>query len=74
VNGEIVISQRGGHAGGDPAGYAVALVNAMRDAGGVEAGQIVSTGSWTGLRLLKPGDRCAIRFEVLGGAEVHFEG
>jgi 2-keto-4-pentenoate hydratase len=73
VNGETVVSQRGGHAGGDPAGFAVALVNAMRDAGGVKAGQIVTTGSWTGLRFLKPGDRCSIRFEALGGAEVIFQ-
>jgi 2-keto-4-pentenoate hydratase len=74
VNGETFVSQTGGHAGGDPAGYAVALVNAMRDAGGVKAGQIVTTGSWTGLRFLKPGDRCSIRFEALGGAEVVFLG
>jgi 2-keto-4-pentenoate hydratase len=73
VNGETVVSQQGGHAGSDPAGFAVALVNAMRDAGGVKAGQIVTTGSWTGLRFLKPGDRCSIRFEELGGAEVAFE-
>jgi 2-keto-4-pentenoate hydratase len=73
VNGETVIRQEGGHVGADPAGFAVALVNAMRDAGGVKAGQIVTTGSWTGLRFLKPGDRCSIHFEELGGAEVAFE-
>ena len=73
VNGETVVTRQGGHSGGDPAGFAVALVNTMRDAGGVKAGQIVTTGSWTGLRFLKPGDRCSIRFEALGGAEVIFE-
>ncbi len=73
VNGETVVKQQGGHGGSDPAGFAVALVNAMRDAGGVKAGQFVTTGSWTGLRFLKPGDRCSIRFEELGGAEVAFE-
>jgi 2-keto-4-pentenoate hydratase len=73
VNGKAVVRQQGGHAGSDPAGFAVALVNAMRDAGGVKAGQIVTTGSWTGLRFLKPGDRCSIRFEELGAAEVAFE-
>jgi len=72
VNGETVVAQQGGHAGGDPAGFALALVNAMRDSGGVKAGQVVTTGSWTGLRFLKPGDRCSIRFEALGGAEVVF--
>jgi 2-keto-4-pentenoate hydratase len=74
VNGETVVTQQGGHAGSDPAGVAVALVNAMRDAGGVKTGQIVTTGSWTGFRFLKPGDRCSIRFEALGGAEVTFQG
>ena len=73
VNGETVVRQEGGHSAGDPAGFAVALVNAMRDAGGVKAGQIVTTGTWTGLRFLKPGDRCTARFEGLGGAEVAFE-
>ena len=72
VNGETVVSRRGGHAGDDPAGFAVALVNAMREAGGVKAGQIVTTGSWTGLMFLKPGDRCLARFEGLGEAEVAF--
>ena len=73
INGETVVRQQGGHAAGDPAGFAVALVNAMRDMGGVKAGQIVTTGTWTGLRFLKPGDRCSARFEGLGGAEVAFE-
>jgi len=72
INGETVIRRRGGHAAGDPAGFAVALVNAMRDAGGVKAGQIVTTGTWTGLMFLKPGDRCSARFAGLGGAEVAF--
>ncbi len=72
VNGETVVKRRGGHAGDDPAGFAVALVNAMRRAGGVKAGQIVTTGSWTGLMFLKPGDRCLARFDGLGETEVSF--
>ena len=72
VNGETVVERRGGHAGDDPAGYAVALVNAMARTGGVKAGQIVTTGSWTGLLFFKPGDRCVARFEALGEAEVAF--
>jgi 2-keto-4-pentenoate hydratase len=72
VNGETVVQRRGGHAGDDPAGFAVALVNAMRRAGGVKAGQFVTTGSWTGLMFLKPGDRCLASFEGLGDAEVAF--
>jgi 2-keto-4-pentenoate hydratase len=74
VNGETVVEREGGHPTGDPLGVAVALVNLMRDRAGVEAGQIVTTGSWTGLRFLNPGDRCAIAFAGLGGVELVFAG
>lgn len=72
VNGETVLEQEGGHPTGDPLGVAVALVNMMREQTGVRAGQFVTCGSWTGLRFLKPGDVCGVRFEGLGEAEVTF--
>ena len=72
VNGATVLEQAGGHATGDPLGIAVVLVNMLRDKGGVRAGQFVTCGSYTGLRYLKPGDVCAVRFEGLGSAEVAF--
>lgn len=72
VNGETVLEKQGGHPTGDPLGVAVALVNMMRDKGGVRAGQFVTCGSWTGLRFLQPGDVCGVRFEGLGEAEVTF--
>jgi 2-keto-4-pentenoate hydratase len=74
VNGETQIERVGGHPTDDPIAGAVALANMLRDAGGVKAGQIVTTGSWTGLPFLKPGDRCVVRFENLGEAEVVFDG
>jgi 2-keto-4-pentenoate hydratase len=74
VNGQVVLEQDGGHPTGDPLGVAVELVNMMRTGAGVRAGQFVTCGSYTGLRFLKPGDACAVRFEGLGGAEVAFEG
>jgi len=74
VNGEPVVERQGGHPIDDPLGVALALVNMMRATGGVTAGQFVTTGSWTGLRFLKPGDRCAVQFENLGAAEVVFDG
>jgi 2-keto-4-pentenoate hydratase len=74
VNGETVVEREGGHPTGDPLGVAVALVNLMRDRAGVEAGQIVTTGSWTGLRYFNPGDRCAVAFAGLGGVELVFAG
>jgi 2-keto-4-pentenoate hydratase len=72
VNGEPVVERSGGHPTGDPLGVAVALVNMMRQAGGVTAGQIVTTGSWTGLMFLKAGDTCTVRFDTLGEATVVF--
>ena len=74
VNGKLVVEQHGGHPTGDPLGVAVALVDMMRGASGVKAAQIVTTGSWTGLRFLRPGDRCMVQFEKLGEAEVVFDG
>ncbi len=74
VNGATVLEKQGGHPTGDPLGVAVALVNMMRVQNGVRAGQFVTCGSWTGLRFLKPGDACSVRFEGLGEAEVTFTG
>jgi 2-keto-4-pentenoate hydratase len=72
VNGKKQLEQVGGHPTGDPLGVAVVLANIWRDKGGVRAGQFVTCGSFTGLKFLKPGDVCAVRFEGLGAAEVTF--
>jgi len=72
VNGETVLDQEGGHPTGDPLGVAVALVNLMRNADGVGAGQFVTCGTFTGLRFLKPGDVCGVQFDGLGAAQVTF--
>jgi 2-keto-4-pentenoate hydratase len=72
VNDEPVLDREGGHPTGDPLRVAVALVNMMREGAGVKAGQLVTTGSWTGLRFLNQGDRCAVEFAGLGRAELVF--
>jgi 2-keto-4-pentenoate hydratase len=72
VNGKKSLEQVGGHPTGDPLGVAVVLANIWREKGGVRAGQFVTCGSCTGLKFLKPGDVCAVRFEGLGAAEVTF--
>jgi 2-keto-4-pentenoate hydratase len=74
VNDECVLVRQGGHPTGDPLGVAVSLVNMLRETVGVKGGQIVTTGSWTGLRFLRPGDRCEVQFEGLGNVEVVFAG
>jgi 2-keto-4-pentenoate hydratase len=72
VNGKSRLDQVGGHPTGDPLGIVVVLANIWREKGGVRAGQFVTCGSFTGLKFLKPGDVCAVRFEGLGSAEVTF--
>jgi 2-keto-4-pentenoate hydratase len=72
VNGKSRLEQIGGHFTGDPLGVAVVLANIWREKGGVRAGQFVTCGSCTGLKFLKPGDVCSVRFEGLGAAEVTF--
>lgn len=72
VNGEPVVHQKGGHPTGDPFAAAVALVNMMRLGTGIQAGQYVTCGSWTGLRFFRPGDHCVARIAGLGEAEVTF--
>ncbi len=72
VNGAPVLEKEGGHPTGDPLGIAVVLANMMREQGGVRAGQFVTCGTFTGLRYLKPGDVCGVRFDGLGAAEVTF--
>ncbi len=72
VNGETVVDKVGGHPNDDPLLVATALVDMMRGLGGVKAGQVITCGSYTGLRYFKPGDTCHVVFEGLGEAELTF--
>lgn len=72
VNGITELEKTGGHPTGDPLGVAVVLANIWREKGGVRMGQFVTCGSCTGLKFLKPGDVCGVRFEGLGAVEVTF--
>lgn len=72
IDGAIVVQRRGGHPTHNPLGVAVALVEMMRDRGGVKAGQLVATGSWTGMRSLSPGDRCVVAFDEVHRVEAAF--
>lgn len=71
-DGSVVVDKSDGHPLGDPLHPAVALVNHLRTKDGVSAGQIVTTGSCTGMTYAKPGQRVDVRFEGLGNAEVTF--
>lgn len=73
VNGAVVVSRRGGHVAGNPILPAIPLVNVLRSAGGVHAGQIITTGTYTGCYRASPGDRVAGSFAGFGEVEIHFQ-
>ena len=72
INCKTDMEKNGGHPLGDPLAVAVTMANLWREKGGVRAGQIVTCGSYTGLKFLKPGDTCKVTFEGLGTATVKF--
>jgi 2-keto-4-pentenoate hydratase len=71
IDGQVVVQRVGGHPAGDPLLPAVDLVNDLRHATGVRAGQIMTTGTYTGLNFAKPGQRVSAIFEGFGSVEVH---
>ncbi len=74
VGERSVVHRAGGHPTKDPLLPAVALVNDLRGGMGVRAGQIVTTGTYTGLNFAKPGQTVAVTFRGFGSVVVHFEG
>ena len=66
----VVVQRRGGHPAGDPVKPAVDLVNALRTSTGVRAGQLMTTGTYTGLNFATPGQRIAAVFDGFGRADV----
>ena len=73
VDGQALVRRSGGHASKDPLLPAVALVNDRRRRSGIGVGQIVTTGTYTGLHYAKPGQRVAVTFKDFGSVEVQFE-
>jgi len=69
---DVLVSRVGGHANGDPILPAVALANEFRGGRGIEAGQVVTTGSYTGLVFARPGALIAADFAGFGRVEVLF--
>lgn len=64
IDGVEVVRHAGGHVAGDPLSLAIAFCNELRLTGGVREGQVVTTGTLTGLHFAKPNS--AIR-AVIGG-------
>jgi 2-keto-4-pentenoate hydratase len=73
IDGDEVVRGIGGHSAGAPLLPAVALVNEMRRGSGVESGQIVTTGTFTGLVFASPGSTVRGEFANFGAVEIRFE-
>jgi 2-keto-4-pentenoate hydratase len=72
INGKKTVEKNGGHPAGDPLLPAVTLVNARRGGAGVRAGEIMTTGTYTGLTFVEPGAHVVATFDGVGAAELTF--
>ncbi len=72
IGGREIARRVGGHSSGDPLLPAIALVNDLRTGPGVKAGQIMTTGTFTGLNYAKPAQSAVATFTGFGAAEVAF--
>jgi 2-keto-4-pentenoate hydratase len=66
IDGTEVVRLVGGHAAGDPLLPAIALVNQFRTSNGVSTGQVVTTGSYTGLQFVRKTSSVQALFEGFG--------
>jgi 2-keto-4-pentenoate hydratase len=63
VDGTDIATGVGTHPVGDPVAPAVALVNALRKSSGIKAGQIMTTGTWTGVNFVGPDSLAVANFD-----------
>jgi len=74
VNGRRVAEGTGAEALGDPLAALVWLANdRARRGGGLDRGQVIITGSCTGVFMAEPGDRVSADFGALGRVELRFD-
>ena len=73
VNGSPMLERLGGNTSGDLFRLLLWLANegSVR-LGGLRAGDVVTTGSYTGLTVVPPGAEVVARFEGLGQSSLHF--
>ena len=73
IDGERVLTLVNSNAAGEPKRLLAWLANhAATRCGGLRRGDIVTTGSWTGLRFLPHGGRAVARFPGIGAITVDF--
>jgi 2-keto-4-pentenoate hydratase len=73
IDGNVMVDQTGGLGAIDPVRPLAWMIDhAVRQRGGIRAGQAITTGSWTGLRYFPPGTRARGEFRCLGAVEATF--
>lgn len=72
VDGSNVANNIGSHPTGDPIASVVALVNKLRHGAGVQEGEIMITGTWTGITSVKANSRVEVLFEGFRPLESQF--
>jgi 2-keto-4-pentenoate hydratase len=72
VDGTDIATGTGTHPVGDPVAPAVALVNDLRKSSGVKAGQIMTTGTWTGVNFVGPDSLAVANFDGFEPVLVQF--
>ncbi|UCE31139.1 MAG: fumarylacetoacetate hydrolase family protein [Burkholderiales bacterium] len=71
VNGEVRAEARGSHPSGDPSVLLPWLAgHVAQRCGGLRRGDVVTTGTWTGMHFVAPGDVVEARFPGLGEARL----
>lgn len=68
---KTIVDKVGGHAAVDPLKPAVDLVNELRAGAGVKAGQVMTTGTCTGLNFATPGTTVRVEFAGFGVVELN---
>jgi len=73
VDGEVLVRGQGAHSVGDPMLLVHWTANHLTGrSGGLKKGDLVTTGTWTGMVFVEPGAEVVGRFEGLGEARVSF--
>ena len=71
VNGREKLRRHGGHALGSPVAILPWLAGHVASRNdGLQAGDLIASGTWTGLHVAQPGERIEARFEGIGQATV----
>jgi len=73
VDGKTIVDQKGGLGAVDPVRPLAWMIDhAVRERGGIAKGQVITTGSWTGLLYFPPGAQACGEFVGLGSVEASF--